>query len=164
MPSANQPPLRLRSDVKRRRPGRQSHARAVSRTCGGGRTPTLGCIQREWTHAGHSPIVAANASRSSQRRQVASPIFRNLTLCELLHIGHYAVHHIRLQSACKAHRRKGRARLPIHVHMLRHSCGYALANKGHDTRAIQDWLGHRAIQHTVRYTELTPARFKDFWR
>jgi integrase len=44
------------------------------------------------------------------------------------------------------------------------ACGYALANAGHDTRAIQDWLGHRSIQHTVRYTELTPTRFKDFWR
>jgi integrase len=54
--------------------------------------------------------------------------------------------------------------LPVHIHMLRHACGYALANKGHDTRAIQDWLGHKAIQHTVRYTELTPTRFKDFWR
>ncbi len=52
----------------------------------------------------------------------------------------------------------------VHVHMLRHACGYALANRGHDTRAIQDWLGHRSIQHTVRYTELTPTRFKDFWR
>jgi integrase len=52
----------------------------------------------------------------------------------------------------------------VHVHMLRHACGYALANAGHDTRAIQDWLGHRSIQHTVRYTELTPTRFKDFWR
>jgi integrase len=48
--------------------------------------------------------------------------------------------------------------------MLRHGCGYALANAGHDTRAIQDWLGHRSIQHTVRYTELAPTRFKDFWR
>ena len=53
---------------------------------------------------------------------------------------------------------------PVHAHMLRHGCGYALANKGHDTRAIQDWLGHRSIQHTVRYTELSPTRFKDFWR
>ena len=53
---------------------------------------------------------------------------------------------------------------PIHIHMLRHSCGYALANVGHDTRAIQDYLGHKAIQHTVRYTELTPTKFKDFWR
>jgi len=43
-------------------------------------------------------------------------------------------------------------------------CGYALANAGHDTRAIQDWLGHRSIQHTVRYTELSPTRFRDFWR
>ena len=53
---------------------------------------------------------------------------------------------------------------PVHCHMLRHGCGYALANAGHDTRAIQDWLGHRSIQHTVRYTELAPTRFKDFWR
>ena len=48
--------------------------------------------------------------------------------------------------------------------MLRHGCGYALANAGHDTRALQAWLGHRNIQHTVRYTELSPHRFKDFWR
>jgi integrase len=51
-----------------------------------------------------------------------------------------------------------------HPHMLRHACGYALANKGHDTRALQAYLGHRNIQHTVRYTELTPERFKDFWK
>ena len=49
-----------------------------------------------------------------------------------------------------------------HPHMLRHACGYALANKGHDTRALQAYLGHRNIQHTVRYTELSPTRFKDF--
>jgi integrase len=51
-----------------------------------------------------------------------------------------------------------------HPHMLRHACGYALANKGHDTRSLQAYLGHKNIQHTVRYTELCPARFKDFWR
>jgi integrase len=53
---------------------------------------------------------------------------------------------------------------PIHPHMLRHGCGCALANAGHDTRALQAWLGHKNIQHTVRYTELAPDRFKDFWR
>jgi site-specific recombinase XerD len=52
---------------------------------------------------------------------------------------------------------------PIHPHMLRHACGYALANRGHDTRSLQAWLGHRNIQHTVRYTELAPDRFKNFW-
>jgi type 1 fimbriae regulatory protein FimB/type 1 fimbriae regulatory protein FimE len=51
-----------------------------------------------------------------------------------------------------------------HPHMLRHACGYALANAGHDTRALQAYLGHKNIQHTVRYTELAPTRFKDFWR
>jgi integrase len=53
---------------------------------------------------------------------------------------------------------------PVHPHMLRHACGYALANAGHDTRALQAWLGHRNIQHTVRYTELAPDRFRNFWR
>ena len=59
-----------------------------------------------------------------------------------------------------------RAKLPfqVHAHMLRHACGFALANEGHDTRALQAYLGHRNIQHTVRYTELSPTRFKDFWR
>jgi type 1 fimbriae regulatory protein FimB/type 1 fimbriae regulatory protein FimE len=51
----------------------------------------------------------------------------------------------------------------VHPHMLRHACGYKLANDGRDTRAIQHYLGHRNIMHTVRYTELAPDRFKDFW-
>ena len=54
--------------------------------------------------------------------------------------------------------------IKVHAHMLRHACGFALANAGHDTRALQAYLGHRNIQHTVRYTELAPTRFKDFWR
>jgi type 1 fimbriae regulatory protein FimE len=53
---------------------------------------------------------------------------------------------------------------PIHPHMLRHSAGYKLANEGHDTRSIQQYLGHRNITHTVRYTELSPDRFKSFWK
>jgi type 1 fimbriae regulatory protein FimB/type 1 fimbriae regulatory protein FimE len=52
----------------------------------------------------------------------------------------------------------------VHPHMLRHATGYKLANAGQDTRAIQQYLGHRNIQHTTRYTELVPDRFKDFWR
>ena len=53
--------------------------------------------------------------------------------------------------------------MPIHPHMLRHSTGFKLANDGHDTRAIQLYLGHKNIQHTVRYTELASGRFNDFW-
>jgi type 1 fimbriae regulatory protein FimE len=52
---------------------------------------------------------------------------------------------------------------PVHPHMLRHACGFKLANEGHDTRAIQHYLGHRNIQHTVVYTELAADRFKRFW-
>ena len=54
--------------------------------------------------------------------------------------------------------------LKVHPHMLRHACGFALANAGRDTRALQAYLGHRNIQHTVRYTELAPDRFKRFWK
>lgn len=53
---------------------------------------------------------------------------------------------------------------PVHPHMLRHACGFKLANEGHDTRALQHYLGHKNIAHTVRYTELAPDRFKGFWR
>ena len=52
---------------------------------------------------------------------------------------------------------------PAHPHMLRHACGYYLANKGIDTRTIQDYLGHISIAHTVRYTELSPHKFKGLW-
>jgi len=54
--------------------------------------------------------------------------------------------------------------LHIHPHMLRHSTGYYLANRGIDTRGIQSYLGHRAISSTVRYTALSANRFKDFWQ
>jgi integrase len=53
---------------------------------------------------------------------------------------------------------------PVHPHMLRHACGFKLANDGQDTRAVQHYLGHRNIQHTVRYTELVAARFNGFWK
>jgi type 1 fimbriae regulatory protein FimB len=58
------------------------------------------------------------------------------------------------------------ASLPLiaHPHMLRHACGYALADQGADTRLIQDYLGHRNIQHTVKYTATNPARFEKLWR
>jgi len=51
---------------------------------------------------------------------------------------------------------------PVHIHMLRHACGYYYANRGEDTRALQLWLGHKSIQHTVRYSELSVERFKDW--
>ncbi len=54
--------------------------------------------------------------------------------------------------------------MKIHPHMLRHACGFKLANEGVDTRTIQAYLGHKSIQHTVRYTELAPTRFKSLFR
>ncbi|MGJ5634444.1 tyrosine-type recombinase/integrase [Nostoc sp. CALU 1950] len=52
----------------------------------------------------------------------------------------------------------------VHPHQLRHACGYYLAAQGHDTRAIQDYLGHKNIHHTIRYTQMSPHRFENFWR
>lgn len=52
----------------------------------------------------------------------------------------------------------------VHPHMLRHSTGYYLANKGYDTRVIQDYLGHKKIEHTVHYTRTNAARFEGLWR
>jgi site-specific recombinase XerD len=54
--------------------------------------------------------------------------------------------------------------VPVHVHMLRHSCGYALANKGMDTRRLQHYLGHASITNTVRYSAMNPEPFRDLWR
>ncbi|HFT7668195.1 TPA: tyrosine-type DNA invertase [Serratia marcescens] len=53
--------------------------------------------------------------------------------------------------------------LPLHPHMLRHACGYNLAERGNDTRLIQDYLGHRNIRHTVLYTAANAARFNYVW-
>ena len=53
--------------------------------------------------------------------------------------------------------------IKVHPHMLRHATGFKLANSGVDTRSIQHYLGHKNIQHTVRYTELAASRFKNFW-
>jgi site-specific recombinase XerD len=54
--------------------------------------------------------------------------------------------------------------IKVHPHMLRHACGFKLAKDGVDTRALQAYLGHKNIQHTVHYTELAPNRFRGFWK
>jgi site-specific recombinase XerD len=58
---------------------------------------------------------------------------------------------------------KPRLGFKVHPHMLRHACGYALANKGIDTRTLQAYLGHRSINSTTRYAALAPGRFKNIW-
>jgi len=55
-------------------------------------------------------------------------------------------------------------KIKAHPHMLRHACGFHQANAGRDTRSLQHYLGHKNIQHTVRYTELAPGRFKGWWK
>ena len=66
--------------------------------------------------------------------------------------------------AIRAYGEKAKLAVSAHPHMLRHACGFALADQGADTRLIQDYLGHRNIQHTVVYTATNPARFEKLWR
>lgn len=103
------------------------------------------------------PRVEADAVERLRRESPPSPfVFLNRSGGPMTR---YNVHEV----VARAGRLAG---LPFstHPHMLRHACGYKLANDGHDTRAIQAYLGHQDINHTVRYTELTPERFKHFWR
>ena len=60
--------------------------------------------------------------------------------------------------------KRAKLRFHVHPHMLRHSTGYYLANRGHDTRLVQDYLGHKNIAHTVRYTRTAASRFEGLWR
>ena len=66
--------------------------------------------------------------------------------------------------AIRSYGEKAKLSIAAHPHMLRHACGFALADQGADTRLIQDYLGHRNIQHTVIYTATNPARFEKLWR
>ena len=67
-------------------------------------------------------------------------------------------------AACHGQHNKHLLGIKAHAHMLRHACGYKLANDGHDTRSLQAYLGHKNIQNTTRYTALAPDRFKNFWK
>jgi type 1 fimbriae regulatory protein FimB len=69
-----------------------------------------------------------------------------------------AVNHLLMQASARA------GLSPVNPHMLRHSCGFALANRGYDLRLIQDYLGHRDPKHTVRYTRTAGRRFEGLWR
>jgi type 1 fimbriae regulatory protein FimB len=66
--------------------------------------------------------------------------------------------------AIREHGKRAGLSVEAHPHMLRHACGFALADQDADTRLIQDYLGHRNIQHTVRYTATNPARFARLWQ
>lgn len=74
------------------------------------------------------------------------------------------LHRSTVNLALRKYGEKAKLPVAIHPHMLRHTCGFALADQGADTRLIQDYLGHRNIQHTVRYTTTNPVRFEKLWR
>ncbi len=106
------------------------------------------------THPLHGPEL-----RALRKLQHASPALTYVFLSERgSPLSDRTIRHMLLRAGIDA-----QLPFPVHPHMLRHACGFYLANKGIDTRAIQQYLGHRHIQHTVRYTELAPQRFRDFW-
>lgn len=70
----------------------------------------------------------------------------------------YPINYMLKQSA-----EKGGLPFPVNPHMLRHGCGFALANRGHDTRLIQDYLGHADIRNTTIYTRTNARRFEHIW-
>lgn len=72
-------------------------------------------------------------------------------------------HRSSINDTLKALSKKADLPFSVNPHMLRHGCGYALANMGHDTRLIQDFLGHKNIQHTVIYTRTSAKRFEEIW-
>jgi type 1 fimbriae regulatory protein FimE len=106
------------------------------------------------THPLHGPEL-----RALRKLQLAAPDLPYVFLSERgSPLSDRTIRHMMLRAGLDA-----QLPFPVHPHMLRHACGFYLANKGLDTRSIQQYLGHRHIQHTVRYTELAPQRFRDFW-
>ena len=69
-----------------------------------------------------------------------------------------------VQEAGREIGKRAKLRFHVHPHILRHSTGYYLANRGYDTRLVQDYLGHKNIAHTVRYTRTAAIRFEGLWR
>jgi type 1 fimbriae regulatory protein FimB/type 1 fimbriae regulatory protein FimE len=108
------------------------------------------------THPLRGPELRALRSWRRQQDEAAPYVFTSLRGGPMtVRTIHYVVAQIGKAAGIK---------FPVHPHMLRHATGFYLANTGHDTRNIQLYLGHRNIQHTTRYTELSQARFKDFWK
>ena len=93
------------------------------------------------------------------REQRADALSSYLFLSERGPMTRQAVNYLVAQAGKRA-----KLRFHVHPHMLRHSTGYYLANRNHDTRLIQDYLGHRNIAHTVRYTRTAASRFEGLWR
>jgi hypothetical protein len=121
------------------------------------------CPARPQGQAGH-PQHASDRRRRAARAP-AAPARSGTEVALRVYIrARHPIHHRWLRQMIDRAATRAKLAIKAHPHMLRHACGYALANRGHDTRALQAYLGHKNIQHTVRYTELSPTRFKNFWR
>jgi integrase len=107
------------------------------------------------THPLRGPELRALRAWKREQTETAPYVFTSLRGGPMTR---RTVHHVVAEEAKAAG-----VEFPVHPHMLRHATGFYLANAGQDTRAIQFYLGHKNIQHTVRYTELASGRFKSFW-
>src|SRR5262249_954269 len=108
------------------------------------------------THPLRGPELRALRSWKRQQDDATPYVFTSLRGGPMTR---RTVHHAIAEAA-----RAAGKEMPAHPHIRRHATGFHLANTGQDTRAIQHYLGHKNIQHTVRYTELAAERFKDFWK
>jgi type 1 fimbriae regulatory protein FimB/type 1 fimbriae regulatory protein FimE len=129
-------------------------------TCGGTRSTS---IRPPWPSGGprrgRRPPIRSAATNCAPCAGYSASKNPDPHLCSRPSAGHLsAPQALPAWSSVRGRRRSSASR------RIRICCGFALANKGHDTRALQAYLGHKNIQHTVRYTELAPDRFKDFWR
>src|SRR5262249_7070122 len=118
-----------------------------------------------WRHP-HPPTLASGASASLRASRLAQPKAMSFEQS-----GDTSQLEPTISPGCLCQSVKGRlsrfacrAVSNLHPHCLRHSCGYALADKGVDLRTIQEWLGHRSIEMTVRYTRISQRRFNGLWR
>jgi hypothetical protein len=124
------------------------------------------------TALGHRPKIldaiavrhAAHDAKEPPPASASNAFARSPTVALRLHLGTSCTSFRSRISAHGGQGGRGRESFLVHTHMLRHACGFKLANDGHDTRAIQAYLAHRSIMSTVRYTALTPNRFKNFWK
>jgi integrase len=101
------------------------------------------------------PLIARAPPSSARKRQIA------VCLCVGTRCAAFSPWFLRMVERTAICAKLG---IKAHAHMLRHACGYKLANDGRDTRSLQAYLGHKNIQNTTRYTALAPDRVKNFWK
>lgn len=99
-------------------------------------------LRKQWNETGLNRYVFISQKKTPFARQSLNKLF------------------LRLEDSWQ---KSTKSTLKLHPHMMRHTTGYLLAEKGVDTRRIQDYLGHKKIEHTVTYTQLSSGALRNIW-